>query len=147
MSSNTEPVLSFIRYCFKKDPQFPCTDTYDTQLAWILNKWERLTIQRKKEFEDEYDRMPICCVHCQNSSNDDSGWGAMSDATAEEFAVGFAGSDFIQGWNIGNFPTTLEDGPRLIATLVLKSRGGRLWLCPNKECQELGSKYHLLSDY
>lgn len=148
MSSSTEPVLTFIRYCFKQDAQFPRTETYDAQLAWISKKWERLTIQKKKYFEDEYERMPVCCVHCQASSDDDSDWGAMPTSNAEGFAIGFAGPSFIEGWNhSSDFPTTLEDGPRLIATIVLKSRGGRLWLCPKRECQELATTYGLLSDY
>ena len=64
-----------------------------------FKKVGRINYSKEKYFEDEYERMPVCCVHCQASSDDDSDWGAMPISIAEGFAIGFAGPSFIEGWN------------------------------------------------
>ena len=137
-SSNIDPPLNFIRHCFKENPHFPNTETYDNQIAWISEKWKRLSCQQKLRYEEEFQAMPVCCVHCLKSSDNDSGWYAMDQYYAEGFAEGFAGEGFLAGWNMSSdFPTTLEDGPKLISTLILKSRGEKLWICPSKECRRI----------
>ena len=86
MASTTEPVLSFIRRCYKENPYFPREETHEKQMTWISQKWKNLSSVQQKKYQDETLLMPVHCVHCQSQSADSSGWYAFP----EDYAAGFA---------------------------------------------------------
>ena len=138
MASTTEPVLSFIRYCYKFNPYFPREETNEAQMTWISQKWKNLSSHQQMKYQDETMLMPVKCVHCQSQSDDSSGWYAFPEAYASGFAQGCASPAFVSGWNgSSDFPTTNEDAPELISNLILKSRGGKLWICPSQTCRSI----------
>lgn len=107
-------------------------------MTWISQKWNGLSPQQKQKFEAECQLMPVCCVHCQKESLDSTKWYAFPDAYADGFAEGYAGPDFISGWNSSSdFQTTVADAPKLISNLILKSRDGLLWICPSTACRSI----------
>lgn len=108
-------------------------------MTWISQKWKNLSYVQQKKYQDETLLMPVHCVHCQSKSNDSTGWYAFPEDYATGFAQGYASPAFVSGWNGGSsdFPTTVEDAPEFLSNLILKSRGGKLWICPSQTCRSI----------